>query len=74
MPEVLTDSKITFYHGFGYLVLEHHLPAEIVNTVRTEIIRFEDEARELTVSNERLELEQGHTPSNRGFDESGFHT
>ncbi len=61
MPEVLSESQINAYHDTGYLVLEKHLPDTILDSIRAEITRFEDEARELSVSNERLELEQGHS-------------
>lgn len=61
MPEVLTESQIETYHDKGYLVLESHLPNDVIENIRAEIVRFEDEARELTTSNDRLELEDGHT-------------
>ncbi len=61
MPELLSESQINSYHDTGYLVLENHLPDTILDSIRAEILRFEEEARELSVSNERLELEQGHT-------------
>ena len=61
MPEILTESQIKSYREDGYLVLESHLPSAVMDSIRTEIARFEDESRGLTESNERLELEQGHT-------------
>lgn len=61
MSEVLTDSQIKSYEDSGYLMLERHLPIEVIEGIRAEIARFEDEARELTESNDRLELEEGHT-------------
>lgn len=61
MPEALTRSQIESYNDAGYLLLEAHLPANIINRIRDEIARFEDEARSMTVSNERLELEDGHS-------------
>jgi len=63
MPEILTESQVSSYHDTGYLVLENHLPASVIENIRTEIVRFEDEARGLTASNDRLELEEGHTAS-----------
>lgn len=64
MPEVLTESQIASYQESGYLVLEKHLPDEIVMDIRNEILRFEEESRTLSESNERLELEDGHTAIN----------
>jgi len=61
MPEILTESQIESYHEDGYLVLESHLPSDVIDSIRAEIARFEDESRDLTESNDRLELEQGHT-------------
>ena len=61
MPEFLSNSQIEFYQDTGYLVLENHLPTDIIDSIRAEIARFENEARELTESNDRLELEEGHT-------------
>lgn len=62
MPEILTDAQITSYRETGYLVLERHLPNEILMSIRAEISRFEDEARGMTASNDRLDLEDSHTP------------
>ncbi len=61
MPEVLSDSQINDYQDSGYLVLEKHLSENVVESIRSEISRFEEESRELTESNDRLELEDGHT-------------
>ena len=61
MPEVLTDTQIASYQQTGYLLLENYLPEVVIDNIRLEITRFEDEARQLTVSNDRLELEDGHT-------------
>jgi len=61
MTEILTQAQINSYQDNGYLVLENHLPSGIVKNIRHEIKRFEEESRELSESNERLELEVGHT-------------
>ncbi len=61
MPEVLSNSQISDYQESGYLVLENHLPDSIIESIRTEISHFEAESRSLTESNDRLELEDGHT-------------
>lgn len=62
MPEVLTDSQINSYHKTGYLVLERHLPTDVIESIRAEIVVFENESRGMAESNDRLELEDGHTP------------
>ncbi|NNE88418.1 MAG: phytanoyl-CoA dioxygenase family protein [Silicimonas sp.] len=64
MTEVLTDAQIAEYNETGCLVLERHLADAILGTLRSEIARFEDEARGMTASNERLDLEDSHTPDN----------
>lgn len=62
MSEVLTDAQIESYREHGYLVLERHLPDEVLSDLRAEIARFENEARTMTVSDDRLDLEDSHTP------------
>lgn len=62
MPEVLSQDQIVFYNDNGYLVVENRIPDAIIADIRAEIARFEDEARSLTASNERLDLEDSHTP------------
>ncbi len=64
MSEVLTEDQKRFYEESGYLVLERHLPANVIDSIRAEIARFEKESRALTASNDRLELEDGHTSEN----------
>lgn len=64
MPEVLTEEQISSYHENGYLVLERHLPEEVLEGIRAEILRFEEEARGMTTSNDRLDLEDSHSPEN----------
>ena len=62
MPETLTPDQIAFYEEHGYLVLENRLPTDVLAMLRSEIARFEDEARRLTASDDRLDLEDTHTP------------
>ena len=61
MSEVLTDEQIEAYSENRCLVLEKHLPDQVVADIRNEIARFEDEARSMTASNDRLDLEDSHT-------------
>lgn len=62
MPEILSDAQIASYRETGYLVLERHLPETVLAEIRAEISRFETEARGMTASNDRLDLEDTHTP------------
>ncbi len=62
MPEVLTPEERAFYKDNGYLVLEARIPEDTIAAIRGEITRFEDEARTMTASNERIDLETTHTP------------
>lgn len=60
--EILSEERVAFYRSEGYLVLEKCIPDNIITALRAEIARFEEEARGLTESNERLDLEDSHTP------------
>ncbi len=62
MTEVLTADQIAHYGEHGYLVLERHLPDDVIANIRAEIARFEEEAKTMTGSNDRLDLEDTHTP------------
>ena len=62
--ETLTPDQVSFYREQGYLVLENRIPMDAIEAIRAEISRFEDEARSLTQSNDRIDLEESHTPDN----------
>lgn len=62
MPEVLSPEQISQYDATGFLVLENQIPAEWIEKIRAEIARFEVEAATMTASNDRLDLEDSHTP------------
>ena len=64
MSEILTEEQIESYRENGCLVLERHLPEEVLAGIRAEIARFEEEARGMTAANDRLDLEDSHTPEN----------
>lgn len=61
-PECLTADQIAFYRENGYLVLENQVPMERIARIRQEIARFATEARDMTASNDRIDLEDSHTP------------
>ncbi|NNE78870.1 MAG: phytanoyl-CoA dioxygenase family protein [Silicimonas sp.] len=63
MTEVLTSEQRAFFDETGYLVLENQVPADIITAIRDEIARFEDIARTMTASDDRLDLEDSHTPN-----------
>ncbi|MEX2520180.1 MAG: phytanoyl-CoA dioxygenase family protein [Paracoccaceae bacterium] len=60
--EALTAEQKSFYEEHGYLLLERRIPMAIIEEIRAEIARFEDEARGMAASNDRLDLEDSHTP------------
>jgi len=63
MPlETLTKAQASAYAETGYLVLERRLPETWLARLRAVIARFESEARGMTASNDRLDLEDSHTP------------
>lgn len=60
--ESLTPDQIGFYDENGYLLVENRIPPAKLDEIRAEIDRFHDEARGLRESNDRLDLEDSHTP------------
>ncbi len=62
--EILSEEQVASYAAQGYLVLEKRIPDDIIAAIRSEITRFEEEARGMTESNDRLDLEDSHTPEN----------
>lgn len=62
--EALTAEQVGFYQDNGYLLLENRVPMAIIEAIRAEVARFQDEARGMSESNDRLDLEDSHTPGN----------
>jgi ectoine hydroxylase-related dioxygenase (phytanoyl-CoA dioxygenase family) len=62
--EVLSEDQVGSYRDRGYLVLEGRIPAPVIQGVRDEIAGFVEEARGMTESNDRIDLEDSHTPEN----------
>jgi hypothetical protein len=60
--EVLSEEQMQFYRDQGYVVLEARIPEAIVRSLRDEIARFVEEARGMTAPNDRIDLEDSHTP------------
>lgn len=62
MNEVLTAAQKAFYDEQGYLILENRVPDDIMNRIRQEIARFTEVARGMTASDDKIDLEDSHTP------------
>ncbi len=62
MTEVLTPEQIASYREDGYLVLEGRIPAPVMEGIRAEIARFTEMARGMNASDDRLDLEDSHSP------------
>ncbi len=62
MPECLTEDQIAHYRDLGYLLLPSRIPPDVMNAVRTEITRLTAPARRMEVSDDKLDLEDSHTP------------
>jgi ectoine hydroxylase-related dioxygenase (phytanoyl-CoA dioxygenase family) len=60
--EALKSEQITFFRENGYLVLEDRISADLLTAIRSEIARFEELARGMSASDDRLDLEDSHTP------------
>ena len=60
--EYLTEDQVSFYNETGYLVLERHLDMAVIQDIRDEIARLEAMAVGMTQSDDRLDLEDSHTP------------
>lgn len=64
MREKLSKAEVERYQEQGYLVVEGCVPLDIIEAIRREIEQFKIEARGMTEPNDRLDLEESHTPDN----------
>ena len=62
MPEALTQTQIDHYNDHGYLILENRVPVDLMDGIRAEIARLTEIARGMTASDDRIDLEDSHTP------------
>ncbi len=62
--EILTKAQCAFFDEHGYLVLENQISTDWLKRIRDEISGFEQEAAGMSQSNDRLDLEDSHTPQN----------
>ncbi|MEM9584977.1 MAG: phytanoyl-CoA dioxygenase family protein [Pseudomonadota bacterium] len=60
--ETLTLEQKAFYEENGYLVLPERIPPDILQSIRDEIAKYQEQARGLTQSTAELDLEDSHTP------------
>lgn len=60
--ECLSERQVADYRDAGYLVVPDRIADKVLTRLREEIGRFEEEARGMTSSNGRLDLEESHTP------------
>ncbi|MBL6606372.1 MAG: hypothetical protein ISP40_10050, partial [Alphaproteobacteria bacterium] len=60
--ECLTSAQADFYNEQGYLLLENHLDMSVVQGLRAEIARIEQTAYGMTESDDKLDLEDSHSP------------
>lgn len=63
-PISITQAQREFYFENGYLVLEKFIPDEWLERLWTVTNRFIDESRSLTGSNDKFDVEAGHTAEN----------
>ena len=61
--EYLSQSQIAFYQEQGYLVLENHLSNKMVAAIRDEITKLSEPAAYMTVSDDKIDLEDSHSLS-----------
>ncbi|MEO1160556.1 MAG: phytanoyl-CoA dioxygenase family protein, partial [Pseudomonadota bacterium] len=62
--ETLNEAQVQFYRDNGYLMLESRIPEAEIDKCIAEIEKFRAEASHLRASNDRLDLEDTHTPDN----------
>ena len=62
MPEALSQTEIDHYREHGYLLLEARVPEATLSAIHAEIARFQDQARGMTASDDKIDLEDSHRP------------
>ena len=60
--EVLRPEDVAAYERDGYIVIERRLPPASVAALKAELARFQNAARGMTQSDDKLDLEDSHTP------------
>ena len=62
MPEALSQAEIDHYREHGYLLLEARVPGATLSAIHAEIARFQEQARGMTASDDKIDLEDSHAP------------
>jgi ectoine hydroxylase-related dioxygenase (phytanoyl-CoA dioxygenase family) len=60
-PTVLSEEQRTFYFDNGYLLLEKIVPDDWIERLRAATAEMVEESRAITQSDEKWDLEEGHT-------------
>lgn len=60
--EALSAADVAAYERDGFVVMERRLPGEIIAALKAELARFHEAARGMTASDDKLDLEDSHTP------------
>lgn len=58
----LRPDQVAQYRDRGYLVLENRVPPDVITGLRAEIARLSAPARTMTMSDDRLDLDDSHRP------------
>lgn len=57
----LSETQISAYHRDGFIVLENQVPMHFIKQIRREISDIHERARSMTDSDERIDIEPGHS-------------
>ena len=60
--EFLNETQRAFYADNGYLVLEGHLPVDIIKQAHAEIAHLSEHAKTIRESDDLIDIEDSHTP------------
>jgi ectoine hydroxylase-related dioxygenase (phytanoyl-CoA dioxygenase family) len=61
---MLSSQQINEYNENGFIVLEKQVPIQFIQAIRRQIESFYEQSKTLTESDDRIDLEPGHTAKN----------
>ena len=61
---MLTRNQKDAYQTDGYIVLENQVPMEIIEQIKNDIASYREQSRVLEKSDERIDIEPGHSKDN----------
>ena len=64
VTSMLGKNQIEEYQENGFLLLKNRVPMSLIQAIRDEITSYTNAAKQLTRSDERIDLEPDHTPDN----------